>query len=827
MIRNEGASGRIASRLNSFFLRCSRDTKIMRRCEKQSLLKLLLNCISMMRVLLILVGICCAPVTISAFTSTRRTRIHTGTCRTSIGPIFKEGNIHTLVISTVFKSRLGTKINNASAKIANASDRRVEPSRIIEMQETIKNDDDSIPTFYDRDSKYLDITATRTENEYRYSYCSDDDVDDTLRRLVSPAPESFHVIDSCVGRINEKIMKKKEPREYVCDIKNTALLEDVSKDLMALSSYILKPGSCIELYYSYEDSYSPEINVFMWRVVDAEDTSRSSLNGSESYEGRIFRCDELIKSLSTSPSLEMYHEYNVLELSRHALELATGGGGGGGGGNGNSVNLPGTSTIDTEIERIVQQAEIRLALTMGSDLRGRTSADACFNFALAGVHRADRLFQTLVRIAIHELRRVGTRSSFKPKYILQMIEKFAACDIQGQSSSSSSSVNIADELYQLAADCLEQKGHEDTQLLECLKNGSFGFHSDRPLLWLWRFSARKRKISLSDYSFSSSTGTIDWDDIFLDSSKPLVIDIGSGMGASLLNLSTMVKHDYGHDQDNSSDGLSSSSSSTTAVAAGGTTGALDIDWSNCNYAGADLNPCMVRFANGIISRDSNKRMGRIKFFHLSAVDFLKELRTYRGDIDLIMIHFPSPYRLLTSSSSSSAVSDDNGNSQLPSLSAAGFMVTEELIGLASELLNTRRIPKDDLSTHTRTRTRVGHLFFQTKCEDVAVYLKNLCLSSSRASTSTTRTGTFECVPSPNPVLNVDQLYKQEGKGGEGTRPQRVEKWIKAMPETERAEGSCWWNSSSSCIPSLGRAETEVQCDFENTVVHRCLLKLRE
>ncbi len=708
------------------------------------------------------------------------------------------------------------------------------------------DDDDSIPTLYNRDSHEEDC----------YIYCSDDDVDDTLQRLVSPAPESFHVIDSCVGRWNNEQKKKEKKEKDACD------LEHVAKDLKALCRYILKPGSSLELYYTYRDEtengngFNSEIKMLMWRV-------RANQNGSESKSGekRGFSCDDLIQSLSSSSSssssasssfsLEMYHEYNVLELSRRALELATGTGKNIDKGGGNPVK---ELCIDNEIDRIVKQAEIRLALTMGSDLRGRTSADACFNFALAGVpykskyytntstNHPHRLFRTLVHVAIHELTRVGTRASFKPKYILQMIEKFAACDIMKGLDGANY------ELYKLAADCLEKKGHEDIQLIESLRTnnnknnndngsslGSFGFHSDRPLLWLWRFSARQRKIPLSDYnkyymsSSSQDTTTamsvIKWDDIFLDSSKPLVIDIGSGMGVSLLNLSTLVRNDNDQDEDVMYESSSSSSSSAAAAAASDTTtGELDINWSDCNYAGADLNPSMVRFANGIISRDSD-RMGRIQFFHLTAVDFLKELRSYHGDVDMIMIHFPSPYRLLTSSTSSissepSSSSDDDdddiGNSQLPSISSDGFMVTEELIGLASELLSTRKNHKGG----TRTSSSSGHLFFQTKCEDVAVHIKNLCLPEAASNTSTC---TFECVPSPDPVLDVDLRYEQEGKGG--MRPQRVEKWIKAIPEAERAEGSCWW--SSSCLPLLGRAETEVQCEFESTVVHRCLMRQRK
>ena len=89
------------------------------------------------------------------------------------------------------------------------------------------------------------------------------------------------------------------------------------------------------------------------------------------------------------------------------------------------------------------------------------------------------------------------------------MEKFAASGIgsigdrmQGSSSSSSYSgtaTATAAALYQLGGVCLEKKGYDDKVLLDQLRKGSFGFHSDRPLLWLWRFSARQKKITLSEY----------------------------------------------------------------------------------------------------------------------------------------------------------------------------------------------------------------------------------------------------------------------------------------------------------------------------------------
>ena len=115
-----------------------------------------------------------------------------------------------------------------------------------------------------------------------------------------------------------------------------------------------------------------------------------------------------------------------------------------------------------------------------------------------------------------------------------MVEKFSSSDVRGE---------LALELYNLSVGCLEAKSFADDALIQSLKEGTFGFHSDRPLLWLWRFSARQTKISGIDGSLSHYL-TIMWQDVFRDTSKPLVVDVGSGVGALLLNLATTTNKEH-------------------------------------------------------------------------------------------------------------------------------------------------------------------------------------------------------------------------------------------------------------------------------------------
>ena len=123
-----------------------------------------------------------------------------------------------------------------------------------------------------------------------------------------------------------------------------------------------------------------------------------------------------------------------------------------------------------------------------------------------------------------------------------------------------------------------------------------------------------------------------------------------------------------------------------------------------------------------------------------------------------------------------------------------FMATKEILEQISRLLSK----SDDVGGE-------NFFLFQTKCEDVAVLVKNECLAL----------GTLEPVPCKNPMKDIDIQYENRGK-----RPKRVDDWL--TPLAERAEGSMY--SSTPLLPTVGRPETEVQCSYENSVVHRLLFR---
>jgi len=401
---------------------------------------------------------------------------------------------------------------------------------------------------------------------------------------------------------------------------------------------------------------------------------------------------------------------------------------------------------------------------MGSDIRGRKSADAAFTFALAGI-TSPVVFNCLWGMTRYEMKRLECRATFKSKHILQMIEKIACSGISGP---------IAHYVFQTAGICLQKKKYEDEILIDQLLNGHFGLHSERPLLWLWRYSRKQKKPStvVDGLPFcenldrsQSYTDPDGWGTIFEDPTKDLVVDIGCGMGVSLLGLDSLR-----------------SPENTKLV----NSDLLNIDWASCNFVGADLNPLMTQYANGIASR---WRCRNVQFLNIPAEDFLLRLSSYPGKIKLIMINFPSPYQLGTHTGGNTS---RNGNSQLPTASD-GFMVTKSVLMLSSLVLS-----KDGGD---------GKLLLQTKCEDVAVHMKNLAL----------KTGNFKCVQALLPVLNIDDGYQHNGRV-----PQRVTRWLDLTPTAlERAEGLIW--SSKSLLPKIGQTETEVACKTDGSFIHRCLL----
>ena len=479
----------------------------------------------------------------------------------------------------------------------------------------------------------------------------------------------------------------------------------------------------------------------------------------------------------------------VLDLAKSALDLVS------------SLSERGLPINHDEVNAIVVRAKQRLLHTGEQELRGRTATDAAFWFALAGVTGRDSksssalgeddfpLFDALAFIGYKELSRFGDKSSCRPMDIMHIVERIAAAGVQSE---------IFVKLQQEAARCLETKDPKaiihlrQRGVVESLKKGEFSLHSERSLLWLWRFSAKQRKQRVFHQTLATQDGEdkihadpekdgnshavsplikenvfpgIVWAEVFQNPALPLVVDIGCGMGVCVLGLSTM---------DDSS--MTSKNSMP------------DIDWKNCNFLGADLSRISINFASSVAVRwEINNKV----HFALSSAEEIMEyvLNTYPGKVQLCMIQFPTPFRF----NDETPESDDKdqvtrlGNMQLPTDAFSGFMVTKKLLEST-----VRALDKDN-----------GFLLLQSNCEDVAVFMNRLASESG-----------FVPSPSQTPVLDIRNV-------SDGAIQQRTRKWIALGGE--RAAGPIW--NSEKVLPSARSAtETEVACLLKGTPVHRVLLK---
>lgn len=342
-------------------------------------------------------------------------------------------------------------------------------------------------------------------------------------------------------------------------------------------------------------------------------------------------------------------------------------------------------TPEHELTLLVTQARDRIKMggIVDVELRGRKAADAAFWFALAGV-TDESLMQSLASISASELERFGARSSCRAKDVWQILERMAAAGLKYHLP-----------LQEAAKRALDAKREETSEQADT--ESLLDFYSGRCRLMLWKFSTKQRKqraflqsaVAHWEHHKLHATRTapiqqalsskkyegISWSDVYSDPTRPLVIDVGCGMGVSLL-------------------GLSNNCSEFPVLA----------DWSECNFAGVDLSGLAIGYGRGLA-----KRWGledRLNFSVDSAENFLQRVvDSYPGPVELCLVQFPTPFRLAVSRSGM-------GNSQLPSDFTDGFMVTKALLQLVRDALC-----KGDTAKH-------GNLLLQSNCEDVAVWMQH-------------------------------------------------------------------------------------------------------
>jgi len=246
----------------------------------------------------------------------------------------------------------------------------------------------------------------------------------------------------------------------------------------------------------------------------------------------------------------------------------------------------------------------------------------------------------------------------------------------------------------------------------------------------------------------------------------LVVDIGSGMGVSLLGLAT---YDRSKDDNNTTDSLLSY-----------------IEYNKCNYIGCDFNTLLLRYSQSITKRWYLQ--DRLQFIDMSAQELLDQLSCTNVTTKLIMIQFPTPFSIKQQDDKSA----NTYNKQLPA-NTSQFMVTTKLLRTAYNILKSNN-------------ENEGYLLLQSNCEDIAIYMKNIA----------TQEAGFIC---------IDNIQYPKAEEQPVATSRRTKLWIDSSiksDDNERAFGPSW--SSMPFLPSKGQTETEVACTLQSTPIHRCLLK---
>ena len=245
---------------------------------------------------------------------------------------------------------------------------------------------------------------------------------------------------------------------------------------------------------------------------------------------------------------------------------------------------------------------------------------------------------------------------------------------------------------------------------------------------------------------------------------------------------------------------------------------IKVNWEECNFLGGDLSPLAIGYANGIAMRWNVSE--NTSFIVASAEKMMeKVVASYPGNIILIMIQFPTPFRLKQSevphehSMENVINGKKGGNSQLPSNIKSGFMVTEQLLQLCHAALGLQT---------TKSKNKKGKLLLQSNCEDVAVEMRNMAISESVGFRSLS-------VLHPMPLIQGSNKLSTSDNNTIIQITKRTQDWIKIgksnNKNVERAEGDNW--SINALLPNKGATETEVACILNGTPIHRCLLEVKD
>ncbi|KAL7569107.1 hypothetical protein ACA910_016942 [Epithemia clementina (nom. ined.)] len=602
-------------------------------------------------------------------------------------------------------------------------------------------------------------------NSYSANPQKDSRIDEIMNGLLSPAPQSLYVIERALGRLKEYYRSRSSIHQDDSgrDHHHRLLLQNT----LDQCQYLVKKGFhfCVSRQFSGSSS-----------CCFGQSQACTYQSG---VDWTIRRNDNVnVHSEEWEDWFPQKHYPSTKRIADKLLEHVL------------SRSQDQNPVRDHVVDSILDELDARLNFTLGTDIRGRTSVDTAFALALAGV-TSPTTFDKLLCVAHLELERIKGRTSSqkRTKDIRQMVERIAASGMTGrkvQDFYKMAKSMLPDLVVSVNGGNLQDKNNQVMSSLHDESPSQFNLLSPRPLLWLWRFSARLSKVkekpanTIDDAApalRSSSIqryGTKEWMERLDDTSRPLVVDIGCGFGSSLIGLASRA-------WENVSQPVLSPEPSSTAT--GCTSSLCDYaNLSHCNFVGGDLSQIAIRYGNAIAQRWG--LMQRLQFCYISAESLLDQIldEYYPGEVALILIQFPSPYRL----------SSEKGNSQLPSDPSSGFMITETLMAKVCRILTTK-FPN-------------GRLLIQSNCEDIAVIIRNMAIRHGLENNA---------VAKPVSILDLrQQLQRNPIK--------RTNRWIELGGQ--RACGPEW--SSVPLLPPKCWTETEVSCYLSDAPVHRCVMQAK-
>ena len=143
-------------------------------------------------------------------------------------------------------------------------------------------------------ANYKKITTLRVWDPFQLSLTNiiGDNVDDILEHLVSPAPESFHVIDRAVKKMN------------CFDASCADSLSVAFMDIDTLAKLLVTKNFAI-LIYQQDDKWN-------WDIKDVDGDSKVIFDRAN---------DELLFNINQSNS-QLYHKLSLLQLASLSMDIA-------------------------------------------------------------------------------------------------------------------------------------------------------------------------------------------------------------------------------------------------------------------------------------------------------------------------------------------------------------------------------------------------------------------------------------------------------------------------------------------------------------------------